>query len=238
MDSKAGASAASIRPEQTAAELAVALGRIEARLGRLEELVERVANVSKAAPALTAMAVDAVDDWANRHGDLDVRLRTLSELVERLTRPEALAPLMTFVDLSEQIKPAIATFTDIVDDAMARAATDGMQIERLAESTKTTLLRLAQIATGREVRALFESGMLDPAAVATLGLAARAVADASAEPPRRVGVLGALGAASRPSVQRALGFLVTFAENLGARLDSAPKLLLKGDGTSEPERNP
>jgi hypothetical protein len=144
---------------------------------------------------------------------------------------------MTLVELTEQVKPAVATFTDIVDETMARAAADGMEIERLVESTKNALLRLAQLATAREVQALLDSGMLDPAALSTLGLAARAVADASEHPPRRVGMLGALRAARQPSVQRALGFLITVAENLGESLGSDPKLLPNGDDVSPSKRN-
>jgi uncharacterized protein YjgD (DUF1641 family) len=235
MDPKVAPSTGSTTPGETRSDIEAALRRIEARLERLEQTIEPLIEVTTAAPALTSTAVDMLDDWATRHGDLDTRLRTLSELVERMTRPEALAPLMAAVELTEQAKPAIATVTDIVDEAMARAAADGMEIERLVESTKNTLLRLAQLTTAREVQALLDSGMLDPAALSTLGLAARAVADASEEPAERVGLFGALRAAQQPSVQRALGFLISVAENLGSSLGSAPALLLKGNGTRTPE---
>ncbi|MGB8332555.1 MAG: DUF1641 domain-containing protein, partial [Polyangiales bacterium] len=213
-----------------ATDLDSTLQRIEARLARLEQALEPLTKATDAAPALTSTAVDIIDDWATQVGDLDARMRSMSELLERLTRPEALAPLMVFVEMTEQAKPALATFTDIVDEMMARAAADGMEIERLVESTKNALLRLAQLATAREVQALLDSGMLDPATLSTLGLAARAVADASERPVKRVGMFGALRAARQPSVQRALGFLITVAENLGENLGSAPRLLLNGNG--------
>jgi uncharacterized protein YjgD (DUF1641 family) len=212
------------------------LRRIEARLERLEQVLDPITKATTAAPALTSTAVDVLDDWANQHGDLDTRLRTLSELLERMTRPEALAPLMMMVELTENAKPAVATFTDIVDETMARAAADGMEIERLVESSKNAVLKLAQLATAREVQALLDSGMLDPAALSTLGMTARAVADASAEPAPRMGMLGALRASRQPSVQRALGFLIRIAENVGENLTTAPKLLLNGNGNSKSER--
>jgi uncharacterized protein YjgD (DUF1641 family) len=229
MDPKVAPSTGTTSPGETGGDLASTLRRIEARLERLEQTLEPLAKATAAAPALTATAVDVIDGWANQVGDLDARMQSLSELLERLTRPEALAPLLTFVEMTEQAKPAVATFTDIVDEMMARAAADGMEIERLVESTKNALLRLAQLATAREVQALLDSGMLDPAALSTLGLAARAVADASEQPAKRVGMFGALRAAGQPSVQRALGFLITVAENLGESLGSAPKLLLSGN---------
>ena len=237
MDPKVAPSTGSTNPGETRPDLEATLRRIEARLERLEQAIEPITQATTAAPAFTSTAVDVIDEWANQHGDLDARLRTLSELLERLTRPEALAPLMAFVELTEQAKPAVATFTDIVDETMARAAADGMEIERLVESTKNALLRLAHLATAREVQALLDSGVLDPATLSTLGLAARAVADASEQRPPRIGMLGALRAARQPSVQRALGFLITVADNLGTNLSSDTRLLLKGNGTSKPERN-
>ncbi len=214
----------------SASDLDSTLQRIEARLERIEQTLEPLTKATAAAPALTSTAVDIIDDWAQQVDDLDARVRSMSELLERLTRPEALAPLMAFVEMTEQAKPAVATFTDIFDEMMARAAADGMEVERLVESTKNALLRLAQLATAREVQALLDSGMLDPATLSTLGLAARAVADASEQPAKRVGMFGALRAARQPSVQRALGFLITVAENLGENLGSAPRLLPKGNG--------
>jgi hypothetical protein len=238
MDPKVAPSTGSTTPGDNRSELEVTLRRIEARLERLEQAIEPLTEVTAAAPALTSTAVDVIDDWANQHGDLDTRLRTLSELLERMTRPEALAPLMMMVELSEQAKPAVATFTDVLDETMARAASEGMEIERLVESSKNAILKLAQLATSREVQALLDSGMLDPAALSTLGMTAQAVAEASSQPAPRVGMLGALRASRQASVQRALGFLIRVAENVGENLATAPKLLLNGNGNSKSERTP
>ena len=225
-------------PGESGSDLESTLRRIETRLERLERTLDPITAATAAAPALTSTAVDVLDDWAHQHGDLDERLRTLSELLERMTRPEALAPLMMMVELSEQAKPAIATVTDIVDETMARAAAEGMEIERLVESSKNAVLKLAQLATAREVQALLDSGMLDPAALSTLGMTARAVADASDEPAPEVGMFGALRAARQPSVKRALGFLIRVAEKLGDNLGTtAPRLLLNGNASSKSERD-
>ena len=137
MDPKVAPSTGSTTPGENRPELEATLRRIEARLERLEQAIEPLTEVTAAAPALTSTAVDVLDDWANQHGDLDTRLRSLSELLERMTRPEALAPLMMMVELSEQAKPAVATFTDILDETMARAASEGMEIERLVERRRT-----------------------------------------------------------------------------------------------------
>ena len=238
MDPKvAPATGSTTTPGETRSDLEATLRRIETRLERLEQALDPITQATAAAPALSSTAVDVLDDWANQHGDLDERLRTLSELLERITRPEALAPLMMMVEFSEQAKPTIATVTDIVDETMSRAAAEGMEIERLVESSKNAVLKLAQLATAREVQALLDSGMLDPAALSTLGMTARAVADASDAPAPRVGLFGAFRAAQQPSVQRALGFLLRVAEKLGDNLGTtAPKLLLNSNAQDRPER--
>lgn len=184
MDSKAGPLAASTSSTETKADLEAVLRRIEARLERLEEAIQPIAQARSALPALAGMAVD------------------------------------------------------VLDEAMARAAADGVELERLVEATRNAVLGLARLATAPEVKAVLDSGMFDPGALSTLGLAARAVADASAQPPRRAGILGAMMAARQPSVQRALGLLITVAENLGASLEARPKLLLSDQGTPKPEERP
>lgn len=186
MDSKATPLAASTGPTEATAHLEVLLRRIEARLERLEEAVQPLVQARAAAPALTAMAID------------------------------------------------------MLDETMARAAADGVELERLFESTKTAVLRMVQIAASPGVKAIVDSGILDsglfdPDALTTRGLLARAVVDARNQPPRRVGLVGAVMAARQPSVQRALGFLLTVAENLGVSLESNRKLLPPGHGTSKSE---
>ena len=128
MDPKVAPSTGSTTtPGETRSELEATLRRIEARLDRLEQTLDPITEATTAAPALTSTAVDLLDDWANRHGDLDTRLRTLSGLLERMTRPEALAPRMMMVELTENAKPAMAMFTEVLDETMARAATEGMR---------------------------------------------------------------------------------------------------------------
>jgi len=166
-------------------------------------------------------------------GELEVVLRRIDERLERLE--QAIQPI---AQARSAVPDLTAMAVDVLDEAMARAAAEGVELERLVESTKTAVLRLAQLATAPEVQGLLDSGMLDPDAVSTLGLAARAVADASDQPPRRLGMLGALMASRHPSVQRALGFLITVAENLGESLESKPKLLPRGQATSKPEGTP
>jgi uncharacterized protein YjgD (DUF1641 family) len=55
-----------------------------------------------------------------------------------------------------------------------------------------------------------------------IGELGRALTETAAAPPATAGVLGLLKALGQPDVQRALGFLVTFAERFGRRLRELP----------------
>jgi uncharacterized protein YjgD (DUF1641 family) len=74
----------------------------------------------------------------------------------------------------------------------------------------------------RELDALLKSGVLEPGALQMIGELGRALTETAAAPPATTGVVGLLKALGQPDVQRALGFLVTFAERFGRRLRDLP----------------
>jgi uncharacterized protein YjgD (DUF1641 family) len=74
----------------------------------------------------------------------------------------------------------------------------------------------------RELDALLNSGVLAPATLRIVGELGRALTETAAAPPPAAGVVALLRALRHPDVQRALGFLVTFAERFGRRLRELP----------------
>jgi uncharacterized protein YjgD (DUF1641 family) len=76
----------------------------------------------------------------------------------------------------------------------------------------------------RELNALLNSGVLAPGTLAIVGELGHALTDTAAAPPVDVGPVGLLKALGQPDVQRALGFLVTFAERFGRRLRELPRV--------------
>ncbi|MEZ5420740.1 MAG: DUF1641 domain-containing protein [Vicinamibacterales bacterium] len=74
----------------------------------------------------------------------------------------------------------------------------------------------------RALEALFNSGVLGPAPLRTIGELGQALVETASAPPQAIGPLGLWKALGQPDVQRALGFLVTFAERFGRRL-AAPQ---------------
>ncbi|MEY4580699.1 MAG: hypothetical protein RL701_5402 [Pseudomonadota bacterium] len=78
------------------------LARLESRLARIEQHIERVAELERAAPALFAAATDSFDDAARALAqdgiDLEERKRAGLALLERLTRPATFAVLDKLFD--------------------------------------------------------------------------------------------------------------------------------------------
>ena len=74
----------------------------------------------------------------------------------------------------------------------------------------------------RELDALLKSGVLAPSTLRVISELGRALTETAAAPPATAGAFGLLKSLGHPDVQRALGFLVTFAERFGRRLRELP----------------
>jgi uncharacterized protein YjgD (DUF1641 family) len=209
-----------------------ALERLDARLARIERALERVEASERAVPAAVATAVDTLDGLVARLQaggvDVDERLRVAARLLDRLTAPETARALEAAMRAAEQLPAVVATATDVLDSLAARAQDSGVDLdERLR-----VLVRVAERLTAPEaletleaafdqlhgLRALLRSGVLDPAPVAVVAKAGRALAEAGEGPVPSVGAFGALRAMGDPSVQRALGFLLSVARLFGGAL--------------------
>src|SRR5690606_6118852 len=128
-------------------------------------------------------------------------------------------------DLAENAPHLVATVADIVDETMAEAAEDGLDLTHIVDDGKRLLFGLLRVTTSPELRALLDSGMLDPRALHSLGSVAEPRAEASESGPPRVGLLGAMRALSAPDTQRALGFLLRIASAFGRTLKREAKAL-------------
>jgi hypothetical protein len=143
---------------------------------------------------------------------LDERTRAIAEVVD------ALRPLLPLV---AQAPALLATVGDSFDDIMRRAAEHGIDVERGVLNGTSAALRFGATMDAekvRELQALLDSGVFAPNVLKIIGELGRALTDTAVTPPPAVGVFGLLKAMADPDVQRALGFLITFAERFGARL--------------------
>jgi hypothetical protein len=118
--------------------------------------------------------------------------------------------------------PALAAILiDSFDDVMRDAAERGIDVERGLLNGAEAALRFGATMDAEKVKALealLNSGVLAPSTLRVIGEMGRAVTDTAATAPTAVGALGLLRALGDPDVQRALGFLITFAQRFGSRL--------------------
>ena len=153
----------------------------------------------------------------------DATLQTVEQRTRAIAEvTESLRPLMA---LAQQAPAFVAVLMDSFDEAMRAASDNGFDIERGLLNGAEAALRFGatiDVEKVRELDALLRSGVLAPGTLRIIGEFGRALTETAAAPPSTAGALGLLKALGQPDVQRALGFLVTFAERFGRRLRELP----------------
>ena len=146
-------------------------------------------------------------------------LRTLEERTRAVL--EATDGLRPLIALAQQAPAFVAVLMDSFDEAMRTASDNGIDVEGGLLNGAEAALRFGATMDAEKVReldALLKSGVLAPSTLRIIGELGRALTETAAAPPANAGVLALLKALGQPDVQRALGFLVTFAERFGRRL--------------------
>jgi hypothetical protein len=147
---------------------------------------------------------------------IEERTRVLADVAEGL-RP--------LIALAQQAPALVAIAMDSFDDAVRTARDKGIDVERGVLNGAEAALRFGATMDAQKVReldALLNSGVLAPATLRIVGELGRALTETAAAPPSPAGLVALLRALGQPDVQRALGFLVTFAERFGRRLNALP----------------
>jgi Protein of unknown function (DUF1641) len=170
------------------------------------------------APAIAATSMPAEDKVSAGAAleTIEQRTRAIAEVAE------GLRPLIAF---AQQAPAFAAVLMDSFDEAVRTASDNGIDVERGLLGGAEAALRFGATMDGEKVReldALLKSGVLAPGTLRIIGELGRALTETAAAPPATAGVLGLLKALAQPDVQRALGFLVTFAERFGRRLRELP----------------
>ncbi|MDH5675325.1 MAG: DUF1641 domain-containing protein [Myxococcales bacterium] len=207
------------------------LAALEARLERIERLLEPLAALADAAMPGSATLVDTFDDWAGRDGRVDGRVRGLGQLLLQLSEPRTLERLTTLLEQANALPAMIATAVDSADDAVARAAHDGVQLERVVVNVRKLVHAMMRGVGDADFDAEALAPAFAPRTLGALGRLSQAVVDARAL-SRPTGFLGLLRSTSDAHVQRALGLLLAVARELGRSLEEAEhkKLAEDNDG--------
>ena len=147
---------------------------------------------------------------------IEERTRAIAEVAEGL-RP--------LIALAQQAPAFVAVLIDSFDEAVRTAIDKGIDVERGVLNGAEAALRFGATMDAEKVReldALLKSGVLAPGTLRIIGELGRALTETAAAPAATSGLFGLLKALGQPDVQRALGFLVTFAERFGRRLRELP----------------
>ena len=147
---------------------------------------------------------------------IEARTRAIVEVAEGL-RP--------LIALAQQAPAVVAVLMDSFDEVIRTANNKGIDVERGVLNGAEAALRFGATMDAEKVReldALLKSGVLAPGTLRIMGELGRALTETAAAPAATSGLLGLLKALGQPDVQRALGFLVTFAERFGRRLRELP----------------
>jgi uncharacterized protein YjgD (DUF1641 family) len=210
---------------------------LTALLDRLDRL-EQLAALADRVPDAAMITVDSIDDALTRAAErgvvLDERAKEGLVLLEKMTEPDTAQALGAVLDRAEHLErlselaasapDLIATVVDMLDAEYARAAETGYDPERLLRQTLGSLGRLGELFQSDEFEALLDSGVLDPEALQAVGSLGSALVESQKEAQRgetpRRGVFGLIGALRDPDVQRAIGFVLSFAKKFGRALDN------------------
>jgi len=169
-----------------------------------------------------ATSEHATGPAANLPADEPTVAASLNAVNARLdSMAEVLDALRPLVALAGHAPGLVAMAGDSFDEIMQRASDSGIDVERGLLNGAGAALRFGATMDPEKVRALealLQSGVLDPGALRTIGELGRALVDTASAPPSAIGPMGLWKALGQPDVQRALGFLITFAERFGRRL--------------------
>lgn len=218
------------------AAILAALARIEARLDRVESLANSALAAGQSTFGLVVNSLDQKIAAAQARGvDVDARIHATLALFERITDPCVLDRLMKTLELFEQAPSIVATVVNTVDHTIGRMQQGGIDVdarmrnlvralERLSSDDALTLLETT-FERVEQLRAVLDSGILDPASVTVLSKVGQALVQTAAEPVDQVGLLGMVRAMSEHRLRTAAGFLVRFARRVGELLEQSAKQL-------------
>lgn len=160
---------------------------------------------------MTAIARQKQNDFVPAS---DPVLATLQRIEQRLAEVERVTS--AFAPLAGAVPGGIGMLVDTVDRVAATLGERGVDLDARLHS----VLRALEVSTAPRavngLAALVESKMLEPSTLAVISRLAAALADTGDVKP--VGMWGMMRALRDPDVQRAVGFLLAIARELGRHL--------------------
>ncbi|PLS67577.1 MAG: hypothetical protein CV045_12810 [Cyanobacteria bacterium M5B4] len=205
--------------------------RLEAKVNQFEQLVEQ-------APKLMALFTDTMDgiygNSLQAGVNIEERIKMGLHLLTTITEPETMRALCTLTGQLEQIAtiaeqaPGLtAMAVDIADNFYASMAQGGVDLETAARNGLDAAGRLVNLLQSDEIKALMDSGVLDPKTLVIIGNAANALVESRTH-VEKAGPFTLLRALFNSDLQRTLGFLLSFGQHFGKRMEQYTRATEEG----------
>jgi hypothetical protein len=234
--------------------------RVLHRLLDHAETLEQLLNAAGELPNVLAVAVDLFDTISRKAAaggiDLEQRGSDLLKLLVQVTEPGNLRAIHGLVSrlpkleegsaLLEELPNLVAIAIDTFDEWAATAKAEGIDVEQsLRQGLHAALYLGAQVQREELDRLgfLLKSDVLSENSVGAVGMAGSALSrchrvSCEHPVPKRVGLLGLLGAIRDPSTQRAIAFALQFAKCFGGELEQQPDSRLRQEPDHKHATNP
>lgn len=208
------------------------LTHLSVRIDSLERSLSSIDEFIKKFPAMMAITTDIADELYRNAAasgiDMEERLKKAGKLLVRLTDPKKIDTLSHFINTLdimtpllkqfEKVPDTLAVIVDSFDELYKSAERSGIDFELIMKQGKDAAAKLNEILKSDELKALMNSGILNPNAVNIVAQAGCALAECKEDHPKKMGIFGLIKELGNCDLQCALGFLISFGKRFGRLL--------------------
>ena len=209
------------------------LTHLSVRIDSLERSLANIEGITKKLPMVTAITTDAIDEYyrnAVKSGiDIEERCKKVGEMLIQITDPkkiDTLSQVIKNIDTLtlllkqfERVPDTLAMIVDSFDELYKNAERSGIDFELIMKQGKDAASKMNELLRSDELKALMNSGILNPKTVRIVAQAGCALADCKEDRPEKIGIIGLIKALGNGDIQSALGFLMSFGKRFGQLLN-------------------
>ncbi|HQU31020.1 MAG: DUF1641 domain-containing protein [Planctomycetia bacterium] len=213
-------------------EITELLTRLFRRIDSLERSFANFEDIVKKLPVMMAITTDSIDEYysnAVKSGiDIEERCKRAVEMLIQITDPkriDTLSQLIKNIDtltllLNQvgRIPDTLAVIVDSFDELCKNAECSGIDFDQIVKQGKDAAALLNGFLKSDELKALMNSGILNPKTINIVAQAGCALAECKEDRPGKLGIIGLIKALGNCDLQCALGFLVNFGKRFGRLL--------------------
>lgn len=209
------------------------LTHLSVRIDSLERSLANIEGITKKLPMVVAITTDAIDEYyrnAVKSGiDIEERCKKVGEMLIQITDPkkiDTLSQVIKNIDTLtlllkqfERVPDTLAMIVDSFDELYKNAERSGIDFGLIMKQGKDAASKMNGLLRSDELKALMNSGILNPKAVHIVAQAGCALADCKEDRPQKIGIIGLIKALGNGDIQSALGFLMSFGKRFGQLLN-------------------